>query len=131
MSWGKAIGLGIGAVVIAALLMWNPFRGFKRYDRRFVEVQVVGKEIMQIDGEDVYVLHCMKQDGQEEIFEIANEAIGERFEESIVYRQIKSKKYYNFRVAEAEEFDSHYPCICGAVTLIDGFTEETLEGNKS
>ena len=116
MSWGKAIGLGIGAVVIAALLMWNPFRGFKRYDRRFVEVQV---------------LHCMKQDGQEEIFEIANEAIGERFEESIVYRQIKSKKYYNFRVAEAEEFDSHYPCICGAVTLIDGFTEETLEGNKS
>lgn len=130
MNWGKAIGLGIGAVVIAALLMWNPFPGFKRYDRRFVEVQVVSKEIMQIDGEDVYLLHCMKQDGQEEIFEIANEAIGERFEESIVYKQIKADKYYNFRVGEAEEFGSHYPCVCGAVTLIDGFTEQESEKEK-
>ena len=75
----------------------------------------MSKEIMQIDGEDVYVLHCMKQDGQEEIFEIANEAIGERFEESIVYRQIKSKKYYNFRVAEAENV---YSSQKGAVVTL-------------
>ena len=80
MNWGKAIALGIGAVVVAAFLMCNPFRGFKRYEQRFVEVQVVKKEIMNIEGEDVYLLHCLKQDGQEEIFEIANEAIGERFE---------------------------------------------------
>ncbi|MCI9534730.1 MAG: hypothetical protein HFG53_07955 [Lachnospiraceae bacterium] len=123
MNWGKAIALGIGAVVVAAFLMWNPFRGFKRYEQRFVEVQVVKKEIMNIEGEDVYLLHCLKQDGQEEIFEIANEAIGERFEESIVYKQIKAKKYYNFRVADREQFNSYYPCVCGAVTLIEGFTD--------
>lgn len=119
----RYIVLGVALIIILAVLMFEPGWKITRYDRESVEVQVVEKEITQKNGQELYLLYCQEADGKEDIFEINQDAIGERFNPADVYKQIRKEKYYKFRVAVKEEFGSHYPCICGAVKLIDGFTE--------
>ena len=121
----RYIVLGVVVIIILAVLMFEPGWKITRYDRESIEVQVVEKEITEENGQELYLLYCQEADGKESIFEINQEAIGERFNPADVYKQIRKEKYYKFRVATKEEFDSHYPCICGAVKLIDGYTEST------
>lgn len=121
--------MGVALILILALVMFNPIK-IVRYDREPVEVQVVKKEIIEQDGEKLYLLHCVKADGEQETLELHKESIGERFEQDVVYKQIKTGKYYNFRVAMKEEFKSHYRTVCGAVKLINGFSEETTVSGK-
>ena len=121
--------LGVVVVALLAIILIHPIE-VPKYDRWFVEVHVVKKEVTEIEGETVYLLHCEEKDGKEDIFEIADEAIGERFEESDVFRQIKTGKYYKFRIGKAEDFGRYYPCVSGAVKLIDGFSEETKVQKK-
>lgn len=123
----RYIFFGAVTVLVIVLMFQIPV---KNYDRYYVEIRVVKKEIREVNGEDVYLLHCEDRDRNSVIYEIAKEAIGERFEEDEVYKTIRTGKYYKFRVAKIEEFDSHYPCICGAVKLIDGFSEETEAQGK-
>lgn len=125
----RYIVLGISVIIILAILMFNPLE-ITRYDRQSIEVQVIKKEIAEADGDEIYLLHCQEQDGKQDVFEINAKSIGERFERADVYRQIKTEKYYKFRVAQKEEFDSRYPSICGAVKLIDGFSETTEAQGK-
>ena len=117
------IGNIIGMVIIICILAFMIFHPRKdnQYDMRYVEILVVEKEIAEIDDEAVYLIHTKDRNGNPETFEITNAALGERFEESSVYKEIKSGKYYKFRIADQETYESYYPSICGAVTLIDGF----------
>lgn len=117
------IGNIVGMVIIICILAFMIFHPRKenQYDVRYVEIFVEEKEITEINDEAVYLIHTKDRNGNPETFEIANEALGERFEESHVYKEIKTGKYYKFRIADPETYKSYYPSICGAVTLIDGF----------
>ncbi|MCI8659197.1 MAG: hypothetical protein HFG54_02960 [Lachnospiraceae bacterium] len=130
MDMVRYIVLGIAVILILAILMFNPGWKITRYDRESIEVQVVEKEIRETDGQTLYLLYCQEEDGKESIFEINQDAIGERFNPADVYKQLRKEKYYKFRVAQKEEFDSQYPCICGAVKLIDGFSEPAKAEKK-
>ncbi|NBH73613.1 hypothetical protein D3Z51_16700 [Clostridiaceae bacterium] len=120
----KYILIGIVMVAVLAFFVIHPIKVI-RYDREPVEVQVVGKEIADMDGGKQYLLHCMKADGEQETLELHEKSIGERFERETVYKQIRKGKYYKFNVAMKEEFGSHYRTVCGAVKLINGYTLET------
>lgn len=115
---------GVIVILILLLLIAHPRRD-PSYDMRYVEIRVDEKEITDMDDEAVYLIHTTDQSGKPEIFEITDNALGERFSEAEVYKEIRKGKYYKLRIAEPESFGSHYPSICGAVTLIDGFTQET------
>lgn len=124
------IGNIIGVAVILCILVFmisHP-RQDNQYDMRYVEIQVTQKEITEINDEAVYLIHTESRDGTAETFEITNAALGEHFEESEVYKEIKTGKYYKLRIAEPEAYESYYPSICGAVTLINGFTETAGNG---
>ncbi len=122
----KNIGNIIGVAVLLCIFvfMLSHPRRENEYDMRYVEILVTQKEITEMDDVAVYLIHTEDPDKNQEIFEITNAALGERFEESEVYKQIKPGKYYKLRIAEPEAYESHYPSICGAVTLIDGFTPD-------
>ena len=120
----KYILMGVVMVAALAFFVTHPIKVI-RYDREPVEVQVVGKEIADRDGGKQYLLHCMKADGGQETLELHEKSIGERFEREIVYKQIRSGKYYKFNVAMKEEFGSQYWTVCGAIKLINGYTLET------
>ncbi len=118
-------GIGLVAIVFLAVIIWNAIDLERyNYERYTVEVLVVKREARNTDERDLYLLHCEKKDGKQEIYEINKAAIGERFEEYDVFREIKVGRYYRLELAETREFDSVYPCICGAAQMIDGFTEE-------
>lgn len=120
--------LGVAIVILLAIILFNPIE-IPSYDHWFVEIQVVEKEVKEINGDKVYLLHCEDSEGKQDIYEIAKEAIGERFEEPGVFREIKTGKYYKFQIGKAEEFGAYYPCVCGAVKLIEGFSETTAGQN--
>lgn len=94
-----------------------------------VEMLVTDKEVIEIDGEKIYLLQCEDRDGTKYTYEIADEAMKENFDEKVVFHQIRRGKHYQFKVGEAEEFGAHYPCVCGAARLIEGFSEEKEEKN--
>lgn len=120
----RYIVLGILLILFMGLIMVIPRRE-ERHDTELVEVHVVGKEIVEIDEKAVYLIHTEDRYGVQAIYEIAESALNERFKIENVYKEIKKEKYYRFRVGEADHYGCYYPCICGAATLIDGFTEET------
>ena len=83
----------------------------------------VQKALREMDGEQVYLLKTEDREGREALYEINQEALNERLKVEGVYGEFKSGKYYKFRVAGKERYDSHYPVVCGAVSLIEGFSE--------
>lgn len=117
----KYILIGIALVVFLLFLFLHP-RAENSYDTEMVEVFIVEKEITTMDGKDVYLIYGEDQNGIQKIFQITNAALRDRFEEEEVFQEIKTEKYYKFKVADEETFGSNYPSICGAVKLIDGFT---------
>lgn len=118
----KYMLLGIALALIAAVLALVPRREEKR-DNWMVEVQVIEKVISEMDGEQVYLIRTADKDGREAIYEINEKALNERLEVESVYQEIKEEKYYKFKMADRDEYDSHYPVVCGAVSLIEGFSE--------
>lgn len=122
----RYIMLGILLILFMGMIMVIPRRE-ERHDTELVEAHVIGKEIVEIDEEAVYLIHTEDRYGKETTYEIAESAINERLKIENVYKEIKKGKYYRFRIGEAEHYECHYSCICGAATLIDGFTEETAK----
>lgn len=120
----KYILLGVVLILVVAVLSVIPRREEIHNDTWMVEIKVVEKAVSQIDGEDVYVIRTEDRDGREAIYEINKKALNERLEVEGVYNEIKEGKYYKFKMADREEYDSHYPVICGAVSLIEGFSEQ-------
>ena len=128
----KYILIGILAVILIGIGSMLPKINWKLPKRRsheitLVEAYVARKEITQIDGQDVYLLHTEDRDGNEIIYEISQEALGDRFDAKEVYMQIRKGKHYQFAVGNAEDYGCHYSYISGAATLIDGFTEKKTE----
>lgn len=121
-GWWEYALLGAAILIIISLLILYP-RKPVAYKNTSVEVVIVQKEIAPIDGDEVYLLHAEDRYGQQHTYEINKAAIG-NFEEEEVYQEIKTGKYYKLRIADAQEYNGHYPCICGAVKLIDGFSPE-------
>ncbi len=119
----KFLFLGILVAVLVVLYIYKPWEG-KKYESWMAEMLVVDKEVMEADGDKVYLLQCEDKNGEKSTLEIANEAMKETFDEKVVFHQIRRGKYYRFKVSEAAAFDTHYPCISGAAQLIEGFSEE-------
>lgn len=119
---GKYMVLAAALVVIAALLALVPRRDEKR-DNWMVEVKVIEKAVSQMDGESVYLIRTEDKDGREAIYEINKKALNERLEVESVFQEIKEEKYYKFKMADRDEYDTHYPVVCGAVSLIEGFSD--------
>lgn len=120
----RFIILGIFMIFFIGMLMIIPRRE-ENHDTWLVEVHIVGKEIVEIDEEAVYLLYTEDNIGNESIYEMTQKTLNERLKVENAYKEIKKGKYYQFRVAAAEDYDCHYPCVCGAATLINGFSEET------
>ena len=79
----------------------------------------------EMDGKQVYLLRTEDRNGEEAIYEINQNAIHDTLTIEGVYDEIKTDHVYQFRVAPKDTYDGHYPAVCGAVSRIDGFTEET------
>ena len=124
----KFIAIGVFAVILVVLYIYKPWAG-KQYEQYMVEMLVTDKEVIEIDGEKIYLLQCEDRDGTKYTYEIADEAMKENFDEKVVFHQIRRGKHYQFKVGEAEEFGAHYPCVCGAARLIEGFSQEKEEKN--
>ncbi len=118
----KYVVLAAALVVIVGVLAIIPRREDKR-DNWMVEVRVIEKVISEMDGEQVYLIRTEDKDGREAIYEINEKALNERLEVDGVFQEIKEEKYYKFKMADRDEYDSHYPVVCGAVSLIEGFSE--------
>lgn len=131
-TFAKIIWDVIGGLIIIGILIFLAFQPRKNndHDMRYVEIQVQKKEITEIDDEAVYLIHTTDRYGNTETFQITNLSLPERFEEDQVYKEIKTGKYYKLRIAESQEYGSHYPSICGAVTLIDGFPPESTASTQ-
>lgn len=118
----KYIALAAVMAVIAVVLSFVPRRD-EKHDNWMVEVQVTEKLVTEIDGEQLYLIRSEDKEGREAIYEINAKALNERLSVEGVYNEIKAEKYYKFKMADRDEYDSHYPVICGAVSLIEGFSE--------
>ena len=114
--------LAAALVAVAAVLAVIPRREEKR-DNWMVEVRIIEKVISEMDGEQVYLIRTEDKEGREAIYEINKSALNERLEVESVYQEIKEDKYHKFKMADRDEYDSHYPVICGAVSLIEGFSQ--------
>lgn len=123
-EWWKYLLLGLVILAFLLFLFAHPRQGAD-YDRPMMEVVIMEKEIAEMDGRDIYLIHGEDRNGEEKTFQITNAALNGRFEESKVYKEIKTGKYYKFKFADKEVYDSYYPSICGAVKLIDGFSPES------
>ena len=118
----KYILAGVALILIVVVISVIPRREDSHDDTWMVEIRVVEKAISQIGGEDVYVIRAEDREGREAIYEINKKALNERLEVEGVYNEIKEGKYYKFKMADRDEYDSHYPVVCGAVSLIDSTT---------
>ncbi len=125
----KYILMGILVVLLIGVISMLPKlpKPKQRTETQMVEVYLARKEIVQIDGEDVYLLHTEDRDGNEVTYEVSQNALGDRFDAKEVYMQIAKKKYYQLWVGKPEDYDCHYPYISGAATIIDGFSEKKTE----
>lgn len=119
----KYILMGILVVVLIGIVSMMP-RPKPRIETTAIEAYVAHKEIVQIDGQDVYLLHTEDRDGNQVTYEVSQIALGDRFDAKEVYMQIRRGKHYQFVVGKAEDYGCHYPYISGAATLIDGFTQK-------
>lgn len=125
MITGRVEFVLLGAALILCLIVVMSGPGEKaEYDTWSVEIQVVEKEITEIRDDELYLIHAKDRDGKAAVFEITAEAIGDQFTEQGVYNEIKTGKYYKLKISDPEVYDSYYPAICGAVKLIEGFSEE-------
>lgn len=124
IDWWKYLLLAAAVAALLLFLFLHPRQGTD-YERDMVEVVIVEKEISEIDGKEIYLIHGEDRNGVQKTFQITDAALNERFEESEVYQEIKTGKYYKFKVADEETFESYYPSICGAVKLIEGFSPES------
>lgn len=120
----KFVLLG-AAFILCIIVMLSIPRERAEYDTWSVEIQVVEKEIAEIRGDEIYLIHTEDRDGKQAVFEITAEAIGDHFTEKGVYDEIKTGKYYKLKISDPEVYDSYYPAICGAVKLIEGFSAES------
>lgn len=118
----KYIVLAAVIFVIAAILSFVPRRE-EKHDTWQVEVKVLEKAVVQMEGTQVYLLRTEDRDGNEALYEINEKALNERLGEEDVFQEIQEEKHYKFRVAKKESYDSHYPVVCGAVSLIEGFSQ--------
>jgi len=120
----RYIILGIVFILIIGAIMMMPKR--RGNDETWiVEVRIVKKEVVETDGGPVYLLHTEDSAGKEAVYQITQEALGDGIEAENAHKEIRRKKYYQFRVANGEKYGCDYPCICGAAVLIDGFSQET------
>ena len=118
----KYIALAAVLAVIVVVLSFVPRRD-EKHDNWMVEVHVTEKFVTEIDGEQLYLIRSEDKDGIEAIYEINEKALNERLGVESVYNEIREGKYYKFKMADRDEYGSHYPVICGAVSLIEGFSE--------
>lgn len=123
----RYIMLGIFLIFFIGMMMVIPRRE-DNHDTWLVEVYIVGKEIVEMDEEAVYLLYTEDSIGNEAVYEMTQKTLNERLKVENAYKEIKKGKYYRLRVAAAEDYGCHYPCVSGAATLIDGFPEETTQG---
>lgn len=120
----KYILLGVILILLVAVLSVMPRRE-DNHDTWLVEVKIIEKVITEMDGEQVYLMRTQDQNGSEAIYEINQKALNERLEVEGVYEEIKEEKVYQFRVAEKDKYNSHYPVVCGAVSRVEGFSQKT------
>lgn len=118
----KYIVVAVALLVIVAVLALVPRRDEKS-DNWMVEVRVMEKAVSEMDGESVYLIRTVDKDGREAIYEINKKALNERLEVESVFQEIKEEKYYKFKMADRDEYGTHYPVVCGAVSLIEGFSK--------
>lgn len=125
----KYILMGILVVLLIGVISMLPKlpKPKQRTETQMVEVYLARKEIVQIDGQDVYLLHTEDRDGNEVTYEVSQNALGDRFDAKEVYMQIAKKKYYQLWVGKPEDYGCHYPYISGAAIIIDGFSEKKPE----
>ena len=83
------------------------------------------KEVVEEDGETLYLLHTEDSIGNKATYQIVQGALNERMTAEDVHKQIRRGRYYRLKLTDGEQYGCDYPVICGAATLIDGFTEET------
>lgn len=97
----------------------------EHYETRQEEAYIVSKEIKEVNGETAYLLHGEDSAGREVIYQVTQRALNDRMDVENVYKEIRRRKYYQFKVVDGEKYGCPYPCICGAAMLIEGFSEET------
>ena len=121
--------LAVVLMVIAGIMSTLPRRE-DNHDTWLVEVEVMEKVVAEMDGEQVYLIRTQNRNGEEAIYEINQQALNKTLNVEGVFEEIKEEKIYQFRVAEKNKYDSHYPVVCGAVSLVDGFSPETKPEGK-
>ena len=85
----KFLLLSIAVVAVLLFLFLHPRQGTD-YDREMVEVVIIEKEISEMNGREIYLIHGEDRYGTQKTFQITNSALNERFEESKVYQEIKT-----------------------------------------
>jgi hypothetical protein len=115
---------GICFILFIAVVMIIP-KDLKRDETWRVEAHIVKKEVAQTDSGAVYLLHTEDSEGNEATYQIVQEALNERMTAEDVHKQIRRGRYYRLKLTDGEPYGCDYPVICGAATLIDGFTEES------
>ena len=80
---------------------------------------------VEAHGETLYLLHTEDSIGNKATYQIVQGALNERMTAEDVHKQIRRGRYYRLKLTDGEQYGCDYPVICGAATLIDGFTEET------
>lgn len=120
----RYIILGILFILFIGLVMMIP-KGKGKSEEWLVEAHVIKKETVKKDGEEIYLLHTEDRDGNENVYQITQDALKGQIEAEDALKEIRRGKYYRFKVVDGEEYGCDYPCVRGAATLIDGFSQET------
>lgn len=115
---------GICFILFIGVLMMIP-KDLKREETWRVEAHIIKKEVVEEDGETLYLLHTEDSIGNKATYQIVQGALNERMTAEDVHKQIRRGRYYRLKLTDGEQYGCDYPVICGAATLIDGFTEET------
>ena len=120
----RYIILGIVFVLLLGAVMMLPGRK-KNYDTWMVEVRIIKKEVVEVDGEEIYLLHTEDSAGKEAIYQITQDALpGNDLDAENAHKEIRRRGYYRLKLTDGEKYGCDYPCVCGAATLIDGFSPE-------
>lgn len=115
---------GIVFVLLIGVAMMIP-KEIKRDETWRVEAHIVKKEVVDTDEGPVYLLHAEDSIGNKATYQVVQGALNDRMKAEDVHKQIRRGRYYRLKLTDGAQFGCSYPVICGAATLIDGFTEET------
>lgn len=120
----RYIVIGICFILVIGLLMMIP-KDIKKDEFWRVEVHILKKEVLETDEGPVYLLHTEDCIGNKATYQVVQEALDSQMKAEDVHKVIRRGKYYMLKLEDGEQYGCSYPVICGAATLIDGFSEET------